>query len=217
MLQSIFRENRPAFANLADIAKGAVTLDPAERNAKTINPHESIASFEASEQDAAEKAWGKPVQDLLQSTRSQISNLLQSIVELPQAALDIVTKPIGRAFQAGSNLIARIVETPLKIATTAVLTPVAIIGNIQKYITDMGIKIPFSVLNITGSYAGKPGLKLSQGAKMAKEAIEAKSTAAGDTIRNTGESIRKKIQGLKVPGMKALEDWIGGDAALAPA
>jgi len=201
--QNFFRENYLVFG-ASEILAGITKLSPADRNNSTINPPESIAEFVDEEAVAANKAMQYPVKNIYTKTKNAALNVVKGAAEIPQAILHAPALAAGYLQEKTAHLAANVVDFTVAAPTAVVSSGIALVGNVQKYLADMLIKIPSSVINIFGSLVGTPGLKASEYARRGEEYINNKGHSVTGRIRSASTNLRSSMDNLTLPGVGQL-------------
>ncbi len=205
MKQKLFKEKHLIFDGPKPQSLFNLKKSPTEWNAEAVNPHESIANFEAAEAKHAEKAWQHPLKDAVTDNIKDAKEMLHAALYPAQAGLNMVKSIVGETSEAVSQVLSKWVKNPLKIVGRSLMAPFAFIANNMKRIPDLAVKYPFSALNITGSMIGRPFLAASSLFKKGYGKMESAGEAIAKKISGISSGVRGGIDKLKIPGMAQLQ------------
>jgi hypothetical protein len=200
---SLYRENRLVHLNLGTLFN--FKKGPKQVNDDVLNPHDSIAEFEAEEGALAAKAHQNPLQDMVRNDVDDTKAMAHAALYPAQGALNVAKTIVNETSKSVSQILGTWVPNPIKIATRKIAAPISLVSNIVYRAVAAVVKLPASTVNILGSQINKVPLNVSAKAREGSEKVESIGSRFKNKIENVQTSLRSKIDNLQVPGLNALQ------------
>lgn len=177
---------------------------PSEWNQEAVNPEEGIHGFIGDEKSSIGKAWQHPFRDAFREGVADLKELAKALISPVTIPLDITKATINSVSNAVSEVVPNVITRPFKIFGRAALAPIAFTINNTKRLTDLTVKLPASGVNVMGSYMMRPVMAVSGAVKSIPDKISKVGTKLEESATSAANSVRDRINKLKIPGIDGM-------------